>query len=54
MEADTNRMMREYRAQLDAERSLKLAQGRNHSSTSNSKLKPRKGMHAAIQLLLIE
>ncbi|XP_021912050.1 protein FAM133 isoform X1 [Carica papaya] len=34
LEADKDRMMREYRAQLDAERALKLAHGRNHSSKS--------------------
>jgi hypothetical protein len=34
-------MMREYRAQLDAERARKLSQGRNHSS---SKSKHSKGM----------
>ncbi|KMT15535.1 hypothetical protein BVRB_3g058870 [Beta vulgaris subsp. vulgaris] len=38
-EADKDRMMREYRAQLDAEREGKLSQGRNHSS---SKSKSRK------------
>ncbi|XP_044465289.1 pre-mRNA-processing factor 40 homolog A-like isoform X2 [Mangifera indica] len=32
LEADTDRMMRQYRAQLDAERAHKLAHGRNHSS----------------------
>ncbi|GFY82838.1 hypothetical protein Acr_02g0010780 [Actinidia rufa] len=38
LEADKDRMMREYRAQLDAERAIKLAKGRNHlSSTSRSK-----------------
>ncbi|KAF2298347.1 hypothetical protein P3X46_017057 [Hevea brasiliensis] len=37
LEADTDRMMREYRAQLDAERARKLAHGRNHSSKSNHK-----------------
>lgn len=31
LEADADRMMREYRAQLDAERARKLAHGRNHS-----------------------
>ncbi|XP_031476452.1 uncharacterized protein LOC116248029 isoform X2 [Nymphaea colorata] len=31
LEADKDRMMREYRAQLDAERASKLASGRNHS-----------------------
>ncbi|KAE9613569.1 hypothetical protein Lal_00016012 [Lupinus albus] len=37
LEADADRMMREYRAQLDAERAGKLSQGRNHSG-SKSKL----------------
>ncbi|KAK1309237.1 hypothetical protein QJS10_CPA09g01531 [Acorus calamus] len=38
LEADKDRMMREYRAQLDAERARKLALGRNHShSTSDRK-----------------
>lgn len=41
MEADTDRMMREYRAQLDAERARKLAQGKNHSSGKSSH---KKGM----------
>ncbi|KAL0917968.1 hypothetical protein M5K25_013080 [Dendrobium thyrsiflorum] len=31
MEADKDRMMRDYRAQLDADRARKLAAGRNHS-----------------------
>lgn len=31
LEADKNRMMREYRAQLDADRARKLAVGKNHS-----------------------
>ncbi|PKA64275.1 hypothetical protein AXF42_Ash009495 [Apostasia shenzhenica] len=31
LEADKDRMMREYRAQLDADRARKLAVGRNHS-----------------------
>ncbi|ERN20280.1 hypothetical protein AMTR_s00066p00169330 [Amborella trichopoda] len=31
LEADKDRMMKEYRAQLDAERASKLAHGRNHS-----------------------
>ncbi|KAJ4756496.1 Nonsense-mediated mRNA decay protein 2 isoform 1 [Rhynchospora pubera] len=35
IEADKDRMMREYRAQLDAERAQKLAQGRNHSKFSS-------------------
>ncbi|KAA8532153.1 hypothetical protein F0562_006705 [Nyssa sinensis] len=42
LEADKDRMMREYRAQLDAERASKLAQGRNHSS---SKTNHKKGMY---------
>ncbi|KAK4793505.1 hypothetical protein SAY86_023940 [Trapa natans] len=42
LEADTDRMMREYRAQLDAERACKLAQGRNHSSTKSKGGKDRK------------
>ncbi|XP_041013588.1 protein FAM133-like isoform X1 [Juglans microcarpa x Juglans regia] len=33
LEADKDRMMREYRAQLDAERARKLAQGKNNSSS---------------------
>ena len=41
MEADTDRMMREYRAQLDAERARKLAQGKNHSSSKSSHKKGR-------------
>lgn len=35
LEADKDRMMREYRAQLDAERAAKLAHGRNHSKTKS-------------------
>lgn len=42
LEADKDRMMREYRAQLDAERAVKLAHGRNHSSSKSSR---RKGKH---------
>ncbi|XP_010524187.1 PREDICTED: protein pxr-1-like [Tarenaya hassleriana] len=41
LEADTDRMMREYRAQLDAERALKLSKGRNHSSDKSKKDKDR-------------
>lgn len=41
LEADKDKMMREYRAQLDAERASKLAHGRNHSS---SKSNHKKGM----------
>ncbi|KAL5215331.1 hypothetical protein ABZP36_004483 [Zizania latifolia] len=36
MEADKDKMMREYRAQLDAERAQKLALGRNHSGSKPS------------------
>lgn len=35
MEADTDRMMKEYRAQLDAERARKLAHGRNRSGSKS-------------------
>ncbi|CAN6485691.1 unnamed protein product [Victoria cruziana] len=41
VEADKDRMMKEYRAQLDAERASKLASGRNHSSNKIS-LKEKK------------
>ncbi|CAD5326292.1 unnamed protein product [Arabidopsis thaliana] len=37
LEADTDKLMREYRAQLDAERSLKLSKGRNYSSDKSRK-----------------
>ncbi|KAK6146371.1 hypothetical protein DH2020_020240 [Rehmannia glutinosa] len=37
LEADKDKMMREYRAQLDAERAHKLAQGKNHSSSKFSR-----------------
>ncbi|KAL3567295.1 hypothetical protein D5086_029946 [Populus alba] len=42
LEADKDRMMREYRAQLDAERAHKLAHGRNHSGSKSSHKKDRK------------
>ncbi|CAL1404743.1 unnamed protein product [Linum trigynum] len=42
LEKDTDRMMREYRAQLDAERARKLAQGRNHSSSKSNLKKDKK------------
>ncbi|CAL1365778.1 unnamed protein product [Linum trigynum] len=42
LEKDTDRMMREYRAQLDAERANKLAQGRNHSSSKSNHKKDKK------------
>ncbi|GFS45907.1 hypothetical protein Acr_00g0098930 [Actinidia rufa] len=41
LEADKDRMMREYRAQLDAERAIKLARGRNHSSSKSSRKKDK-------------
>lgn len=41
LEADKDRMMREYRAQLDAERERKLAQGRNHSSNKSKHRKDK-------------
>lgn len=37
LEKDTDKMMREYRAQLDAERARKLAQGRNYSATKSDR-----------------
>ncbi|KAJ8774825.1 hypothetical protein K2173_017271 [Erythroxylum novogranatense] len=42
LEADTDKMMREYRAQLDAERARKLAHGRNHSRGKSKHEKDRK------------
>ncbi|KAM0969118.1 hypothetical protein ACFX1X_017664 [Malus domestica] len=42
LEKDTDRMMREYRAQLDAERARKLANGRNHSSSKSDHKKDKK------------
>ncbi|KAJ0617286.1 hypothetical protein HanRHA438_Chr02g0097591 [Helianthus annuus] len=42
LEADKDRMMREYRAQLDAERASKLAHGRNHSKSKSSHRKDKK------------
>lgn len=39
LEADKDKMMREYRAQLDAERARKLAQGRNYSSSKSTRKK---------------
>ncbi|KAK9082780.1 hypothetical protein Scep_029251 [Stephania cephalantha] len=42
LEADKDRMMREYRAQLDAERASKLAHGRNHGGSKSSHKKDRK------------
>ncbi|KAL7176740.1 hypothetical protein ACSBR2_030145 [Camellia fascicularis] len=41
LEADKDRMMREYRAQLDAERAIKLAKGRNHSSSKSNRKKDK-------------
>uniref|UniRef100_A0A2P2K8Q4 Uncharacterized protein LOC8286417 isoform X2 n=1 Tax=Rhizophora mucronata TaxID=61149 RepID=A0A2P2K8Q4_RHIMU len=46
LEADTDRMMREYRAQLDAERAHKLAHGRNHSRNKSKQEKERKDKDA--------
>ncbi|KAM0940087.1 hypothetical protein DsansV1_C19g0160221 [Dioscorea sansibarensis] len=42
LEADKDKMMREYRAQLDAERAKKLSHGRNHSSNKLNHKKERK------------
>ncbi|XP_022874943.1 uncharacterized protein LOC111393575 isoform X2 [Olea europaea var. sylvestris] len=42
LEADKDKMMREYRAQLDAERARKLAQGRNYSSSKSTRKKDKK------------
>ncbi|XP_020107455.1 protein FAM133A-like isoform X2 [Ananas comosus] len=42
LEADKDRMMREYRAQLDAERAQKLSHGRNHSGRKSHHKKDRK------------
>ncbi|KAJ4969164.1 hypothetical protein NE237_015865 [Protea cynaroides] len=42
LEADKDRMMREYRAQLDAERETKLSLGRNRSSIKSNHSKDRK------------
>ncbi|GMH19733.1 hypothetical protein Nepgr_021574 [Nepenthes gracilis] len=41
LEADKDRMMREYRAQLDAEREKKLSKGRNHVSSKLSHKKDK-------------
>ncbi|CAL5394763.1 unnamed protein product [Camellia sinensis] len=41
LEADKDKMMREYRAQLDAERAVKLARGRNHSSSKSNHKKDK-------------
>ncbi|KAL9271342.1 hypothetical protein AKJ16_DCAP22718 [Drosera capensis] len=41
LEADKERMMREYRAQLDAEREKKLAKGRNHASDKSKDRKDK-------------
>ncbi|XP_077227717.1 uncharacterized protein LOC143860786 isoform X2 [Tasmannia lanceolata] len=42
LEADKDKMMREYRAQLDAERASKLALGRNYSGKKSNHKKERK------------
>ncbi|KAM7464871.1 hypothetical protein LguiB_012433 [Lonicera macranthoides] len=41
LEADKDKMMREYRAQLDAERASKLAHGRNRSTSKLSRKKDK-------------
>lgn len=46
LEADKDRMMREYRAQLDAERAKKLSHGRNHSNSKSHRTKERKEKHS--------
>ncbi|XP_015578280.1 uncharacterized protein LOC8286417 isoform X2 [Ricinus communis] len=48
LEADTDRMMREYRAQLDAERARKLAHGRNHSSSKSNHKKERRKIQRSV------
>eukprot|EP00268_Persea_americana_P002386 TRINITY_DN1071_c0_g1_i12.p1 TRINITY_DN1071_c0_g1~~TRINITY_DN1071_c0_g1_i12.p1 ORF type:complete len:197 (-),score=64.02 TRINITY_DN1071_c0_g1_i12:225-815(-) len=42
VEADKDKMMREYRAQLDAERASKLAHGRNYSSSKSNHKKEKR------------
>ncbi|XP_009406428.2 uncharacterized protein LOC103989340 isoform X2 [Musa acuminata AAA Group] len=42
LEADKDRMMREYRAQLDAERARKLSLGKSHSASKSHRKKDRK------------
>ncbi|CAL9096809.1 unnamed protein product [Musa acuminata var. zebrina] len=42
LEADKDRMMREYRAQLDAERARKLSLGKSHSANKSHRKKDRK------------
>ncbi|KAL8482754.1 hypothetical protein ACS0TY_025701 [Phlomoides rotata] len=42
LEADKDKMMKEYRAQLDAERAHKLAHGQNHSHSKSSRKKDKK------------
>ena len=49
LEADKDRMMREYRAQLDAERAEKLAQGRNYSSSKSHRSKGGKKMKTSFR-----
>ncbi|CAN8267917.1 unnamed protein product [Cochlearia groenlandica] len=41
LEADTDKLMREYRAQLDAERSSKLSKGRNYDKSRKDNKKDR-------------
>ncbi|KAK7400671.1 hypothetical protein VNO78_11923 [Psophocarpus tetragonolobus] len=42
LEKDADKMMREYRAQLDAERARKLSKGRNHSSSKSKHAKDKR------------
>ncbi|XP_019100612.1 PREDICTED: pre-mRNA-splicing factor 38B-like [Camelina sativa] len=44
LEADTDKLMREYRAQLDAERALKLSKGRNYSTDNSRKDKKKRDL----------
>ncbi|XP_010508374.1 PREDICTED: protein pxr-1 [Camelina sativa] len=43
-EADTDKLMREYRAQLDAERAMKLSKGRNYSTDQSTKDKKERDL----------
>ncbi|XP_019082375.1 PREDICTED: uncharacterized protein LOC104793317 [Camelina sativa] len=44
LEADTDKLMRDYRAQLDSERALKLSKGRNYSTDQSSKDKKERDL----------
>jgi hypothetical protein len=48
VEADKDKMMREYRAQLDAERAQKLANGRNHLRSNSKSSSSKKGNGAMV------